>query len=108
MLAVPMIGVLVVSVFQIALLWHAHNIVEAAAQEGSQAAAVINRTCTDGVTTANDMADRLGGAYVNAISVTCQPGPTVTVTVVGQALSMVPGLHFPVRASADAATAGER
>jgi len=108
MLAVPVIGVLVISVFQIALLWHAHNIVEAAAQEGSQAAAVVNRTCTDGIATANDMADRLGGAYVKAISVTCQPGPTVTVTVAAQALSMVPGLHFPVRASADALTAGER
>src|SRR3954453_23547247 len=78
---------------QAALFYHARSVAIAAAQEGARAASAESGTQSDGVAAADAFVSDAGGDDVlSGVSVTAdQTATTVTVTVTGNSLSVIPG-----------------
>ncbi|MGH9248518.1 MAG: TadE family protein [Acidimicrobiales bacterium] len=78
---------------QAALFYHARTVAIAAAQEGAHAAGGENGTESDGITAANAFITDAGGDDVlSGTSTTAnRAAATVTVTVTGHSLSVIPG-----------------
>jgi Flp pilus assembly protein TadG len=90
----PVLFALIMGVIQFALVAHAQNVAEAAAQEGTSAARRFNATEADGKVEAISALRSLGPKMLSARDVKVdRTASTVTVTVTGQALSLVPFLH---------------
>jgi hypothetical protein len=71
---------------QVVVWWHARNILEQAAAEGARVAAAADGSCGDAPEAASSIADRIGGGWVESVSVSCggdSIGGLVTVTVSG-------------------------
>lgn len=70
---------------QVVVWWHARNILEQAAAEGARAAAAADASCDAAGPAATGLAGRMGGSWVNSMSVDCggdgADGSIVTVTV---------------------------
>ncbi|MAT06740.1 MAG: hypothetical protein CL424_17020 [Acidimicrobiaceae bacterium] len=69
---------------QVVVWWHARNILEQAAAEGARVAAAADGSCGDAPGTASSIAERIGGGWVESVSVTCggdTAGGLVTVRV---------------------------
>jgi hypothetical protein len=70
---------------QVVVWWHTRNILEQAAAEGARAAAAADATCSAAAPAATGLAARMGGSWVNSMTVDCggdgAEGQTVTVTV---------------------------
>ncbi|MFT4264111.1 MAG: pilus assembly protein [Nocardioides sp.] len=78
---------------QAALYYHARTVAIAAAQEGAKAAGGESAKAADGVSAASSFVDEAGGDDVlpGATATENRTATTVTVTVRGHSLSVVPG-----------------
>lgn len=78
---------------QAALFYHARVVAIAAAQEGARAASAETGNQQDGVDAARDFVDEAGGDDVleGAAASVERTAMTVTVTVTGHSLSVIPG-----------------
>jgi hypothetical protein len=78
---------------QAALFYHARTVAIAAAQEGAKASAGENGQTADGVSAATSfVADAGGDDVLTGASATAhRTATTVTVTVIGHSLSVIPG-----------------
>ena len=78
---------------QAAMFYHARTVAIAAAQEGAKAAGGESGKEADGVSAANAFIDDAGGDDVlsGARSTARRTATTVTVTVTGHSLSVIPG-----------------
>ena len=109
MIVLPILVLMIFGVVQMALCWHARNIVEATAQEASRVATAVDGTCAEAETRGAELSVQLGGSVLTGPAVvTCAGGLTVTVVVRSNALSILPGIRFPVRAQSTAAAPKER
>ena len=70
---------------QVVIWWHTRNILEQAAAEGARAAAAADAGCDAADPAASQLAARMGGSWVNSMTVACggdgADGSIVTVTV---------------------------
>ncbi|MAO81812.1 MAG: hypothetical protein CMH82_14365 [Nocardioides sp.] len=91
---------------QAALFYHARTVAIAAAQEGARAASAETGTRSDGVAAADAFVSDAGGDDVlSAVSVTAdRTATTVTVTVTGHSLSVIPGWTPRIEQSASLPT----
>lgn len=91
---------------QAALFYHARTVAIAAAQEGARAASAETGTRSDGVAAAVAFVSDAGGDDVlSAVSVTAdRTATTVTVTVTGHSLSVIPGWTPRIEQSASLPT----
>jgi Flp pilus assembly protein TadG len=91
---------------QAALFYHARSVAIAAAQEGARAASAESGTQSDGVAAADAFVSDAGGDDVlSGVSVTAdRTATTVTVTVIGKSLSVIPGWTPRIEQSASLPT----
>ena len=91
---------------QAALFYHARSVAIAAAQEGARAASAESGTQSDGVAAADAFVSDAGGDDVlSGVSVTAdRTATTVTVTVIGNSLSVIPGWTPRIEQSASLPT----
>jgi Flp pilus assembly protein TadG len=109
MILLPILVLLIFGVVQMALCWHARNVVEATAEEASRVASAVDGSCAEAEARGVELSTRLGGSFLTgATSVACTGTVTVTVAVRSNALSILPGIRFPVRAETTAAAPKER
>ncbi len=100
-LVLPLLMVLVLSGVQAALWFHAAQVVTAAAQEGAAAARAAGASAEAGHAAAGDTLDQLGrGLVVDARVAVVREPDWVKVQVMGQAPSLLPGLHPAVHGRA--------
>ncbi len=87
---------------QAALIYHARTVAIAAAQEGARAAGGENGKSSDGISAASAFITDAGGADVlSAVNATAnRTATTVTVTVTGHSLSVIPGWNPVITQSA--------
>jgi Flp pilus assembly protein TadG len=96
-LAVPFLILFTFSTLQIVFVWHANNILNAAAEEAARHGALVGGTCAEAESLATDWANRLGGNWVQGTTVNCrQEGGDAVVTVTGSALPVVANWHVHV------------
>lgn len=95
----PVLIVLVLVPFQVALWWHAHQIADAAAREAVDATQVATATEDDGVRAAEWFLDAAGNIAEPEVTVT-RTAQEVSVEVTGRAPRLVPGLDWAVSAYA--------
>lgn len=86
---------------QAGVVFHARHIAIAAAQEGAREAAAYQASLPDGIDTATRLAADWGDTTLTGIHVTGQRTTTrVTITVQATAVSLLPGMSWPVEQSA--------
>lgn len=104
MVVFPALIALIFITGQAGLHFYARSIALAAAQEGTRAAAARDASAPDGSAAARAFVDRAGAELLSQAQVTAsRSASTVTVTVSGRSLSLVPGYPgFPVSQSATA------
>jgi Flp pilus assembly protein TadG len=96
-LIVPVLMVLVLVVIQFALWAHALQVVQLAASEGDRAARAAGSGPAVGVAQARAVTESKDSDLASSsVSGTVLPGDGVEITVTGQAVAIVPGLHLPV------------
>jgi Flp pilus assembly protein TadG len=101
-LAVPVLLVMILTIIQFALWYHASHTAKAAAHEGVRAARVEGGTATDGRARAADFMARAAPTLVDHVTVTASRDDDHTrVEVHGSLRSLIPGLQLPVTAEAD-------
>ena len=101
--ATPLLGLLLMLVVQFALWAHATHIAQAAANAGVQTARAYTSSADAGRTEATTTLDHLAGTVLSDPGVDVErTATTATVTVTGQAIAVVPGLHLPVRVTVTA------
>ena len=91
----PVLIALVLVPFQVALWWHANQIVDAAAREAVDAAQVVTATADDGMRAAEWFLNAAGNITNPQVTVT-RTVDTVTVEVTGRAPRLVPGFDWQV------------
>lgn len=100
----PVLFTMIMAIVQFALVAHAQNVAEAAAQEGVAAARMFDASDADGVTAARSALASLGPQMLTSRGVAVQSSATTTtVTVTGRAISLVPFLHPQISETATAA-----
>lgn len=88
----PALFLLIMGVIQFALIAHAQNVAEAAAQEGVTAARQFHASAADGQEQATAALDSLGPRMLTQREIVVdRTTTTVLVTVRGQALTFIPG-----------------
>ncbi len=93
----PVILLVILVIVQASLYYMAHNLALAAARQGADAARAYNSTDGAGSAAALALISQDGsGMLARADAVATRAGPTVTVTVTGQAWSVLPGLPTTV------------
>lgn len=87
-------------IIQFALWAHAAQVTQLAASDGDRVARSLDGGATAGIAEANSIV-RGPGSNVARATVTADwmPGDVVRISVTGSALSILPGLSFPVSAS---------
>jgi hypothetical protein len=101
----PVILLLIVTVIQAALVWHAHDLVVTAAHEGLDSARLDGGTPAEAEQQARAMLDRVSGKLLDSVSVDVSTTATqVLVHVHATVIGPLPGVHMPV----DAIVAGPR
>ena len=86
---------------QAGVVFHARHIAIAAAQEGARTAAAYQASLPDGVSTATNAAADRAGQTLTGIKVTGQRTTTrVSITVQGNAISLLPGVSWPIEQTA--------
>jgi hypothetical protein len=101
--ATPLMLLLLMLVVQFAVWAHAEHVAQAAANTGVQAARAYKATPEQGRADAATVLAKSAGTVLTGVQVSAgRDATTATVTVTGQALPVVPGLHLPVRASVTA------
>ncbi len=86
---------------QAGVVLHARHIAIAAAQEGARTAAAYQASLPDGIGTATRTAADWAGRTLTGVGVTGQRTATrVSITVQGNAISLLPGLSWPIEQTA--------
>lgn len=86
---------------QAALIYHARTVAIAAAQEGARAAGAENGRTSDGINAARSFISDAGGDTLTGTHTTANRTPTtVTVSVTGHSLSVIPGWNPRIKQSA--------
>ncbi len=88
------------AVIQVGLVFYARSIALAAATQGVNAARGYNAVDSAGVADARKFLDQAGDGLTNQSIDVRRVGNEVTVTVTGNAISVLPGLTFQVNQSA--------
>jgi hypothetical protein len=97
----PAVFLLIMTVVQVALIAHARNVAEAAAQEGVAAARRFDGTATDGSATATAALGALGPRMLTDRRVSVGRSSTAAeVTITGRVISLAPGLGLTITATA--------
>lgn len=97
----PAVLALIVVIVQAALVWHARNLVQAAAAEGLRAERVPGATAAAGEQRAHGFLTETSRQLLDDVHVHATRSATAaSVTVDGVALGVLPGLHLHVHASA--------
>lgn len=108
-LLTPMLMLFVFTIIQVALWFHAKQVVTAAAQEGARVARQENATAVEGRTAALGYVTKVGGeAVVTPTAVVTRTATNVTVLVRGKSVKLVPGLNLDVEGRSNAAVEGFR
>ena len=95
----PVLIMLILVPFQVALWWHADQIADAAAREAVDAAQVATATEEDGIRAAEWFLDAAGNITEPQVTVT-RTTETVSVEVTGRAPRLLPGFDWQVTARA--------
>jgi len=95
----PVLIMLILVPFQVALWWHAHQVADAAAREAVDAAQVVTATEDDGIRAAQWFLDAAGNLTEPQVTVT-RTTQTVSVEVTGRAPRLLPGFDRQVTAHA--------
>lgn len=99
-LVTPVLLLLVMTVFQFGLWYHAQHVATAAAEEGARTARAEHGTATAGRIRAEAFLDQAGPTIVqNRTIAATRTAETVTVTVHGTAVAVIPGLHLSINAT---------
>lgn len=102
-LATPLLLLLLMAGVQFALWSHASHMAQAAANEGVQTARAYRSSAAAGqADTQALLADLSGGALTGTNVSASRDAASATITVTGQAASVIPGLTFPIRISVTA------
>jgi Flp pilus assembly protein TadG len=97
----PAVFLLIMTVVQVALIAHARNVAEAAAQEAVAAARRFDGTAADGSATATAALAALGPRMLTDQRVRVQrSASTAEVTISGRVISLAPGLGLTISATA--------
>ena len=97
----PLLLLLTMTVFQVALWWHARHVAQAAAQEGARTARAYQSTAAAGQARAEDYLSALASRLLPQRTVTVSRTPTeVTVSVDARVVGIVPGLRLQVSETA--------
>lgn len=100
-LVTPALFLMVLLIIQMGLWGHAHHIAQAAAQSAVATARVEDGSGGDGAAAATESLSVNAGGTLTVEDVEVDRGAeTVTVTVTGEAASLIPGLSWPVSVSA--------
>lgn len=101
-LIVPVLMLLVFTVIQFGLWYHANHVAEAAAQEGVRAARMEDGSAEAGQARAEAFMARNAGSLVERPSVSSlRTDDSARVEVEGTLRSLVPGLSLPIHALAE-------
>lgn len=93
----PAVLLLILLAVNTALWFHARNIALSAAQEGLRVGRAYGSTLSAGHEAATRFASEVGGSFLGSPTVSVdRRADVVTVTVSGQAISLVPLLRVPV------------
>lgn len=104
-LVIPALILLIFTVIQFGLWYHASSVTRAAAQEGVRQARVAGGTSASGQATAESFLQQTAGSLINNSSVIAsRDANTTAVSVNGTVISVVPFLHLPVSGHASAVT----
>ena len=95
----PVLIMLILVPFQVALWWHADQIADAAAREAVDAAQVVTATEEDGIRAAAWFLNAAGNITEPQVTVT-RTTDTVSVEVTGRAPRLLPGFDWQVTARA--------
>ncbi len=98
-LAFPLL-LLTFIVVQAAFVFYARSTALAAATQGANAARAYNAPLSSGTAKANDFLGRIGPGLKNPSVSLRSNGTQVTVTVTGEAQTIIPFVRFPVTQSA--------
>jgi Flp pilus assembly protein TadG len=94
-ITIPAMITLVMFVVQFALIWHARHVAQAAAEEGLRTGRAYQATPAQGKARAENYLKALGGKLISDPSVGTTPtATTLTVTVEGKVISLVPFAAF--------------
>ncbi len=86
---------------QAGVVFHARHIAIAAAQEGARTAAAYQASLPVGISTATTAAADWAGRTLTGVRVTGQRTATrVSITVQGSAISLLPGVSWPIEQTA--------
>ena len=98
---VPVLLLLIMTIVQFGLWYHAEHVVQAAAQEGVRAARTEGSTSDEGKARAEQFLAATGASVVDqpAIVVT-RDGQQASVRVTGTVVSVIPGVHLDVHGEA--------
>lgn len=92
----PVVLLLMFGIVQAGLHYHARNVAQAAASEGVIAGTILGATREGAQSAAQQFIDTAGdGMFVDTEVQVARTATTVTVTVTGHSLNLVPGLETP-------------
>lgn len=92
----PVMLLLIFGVIQLALHFYARNVAAGAASEGVVAGSVLAGSSGVALRAADDFVAAAGSGMLTDTHVTvARSTTTITVTVTGQAMNLLPGIHLP-------------
>lgn len=98
---VPVLLLLIMTVIQFGLWYHAEHVVQAAAQEGARAARVQGSTSEAGKARAEQFLAATGASIIDGPEVIAnRDAQTASVDISGTAVAVIPGVHIRVHARA--------
>jgi hypothetical protein len=101
LIATVLVAALISFIFQMCVWAHAHHMAAAAAQVALATGRAEDGTAASASGTgAESLGRNAGGSLTDAQITVAADGETVTVTVTGEAASLIPGLDLPVEATA--------
>jgi Flp pilus assembly protein TadG len=96
-IATPLLLLLLLLVVQFAVWAHATHLAQAAANQALQTARVYQATAGQGGADGQALLAQAGGTIASSAITVDRSADTVTVTVTGTAMTVVPFLHPPIR-----------
>jgi len=101
-LLTPVLLLMIMTIVQFGLWYHADSVATAAAQDGARAARAADATADDGRVRANAVLDAAGGSIISdRVVLADRTVAEVRVEVRGSCISLVPFVHLPVHAVAE-------
>ncbi len=101
-LATALMVLLLMVVVQFALYFHTRAAVTTAARHGLDQARIVNGTTADAIGATDQFLDQAAGGLQNRGVIASRTADTATVTVHGDVVSVVPGLHLPLSVTVEA------